>query len=66
MVLEWQVVNSIQLVGSHGGVRRIDHHKLIAYGLDDGGSVDFVALCLDESEVLGVYALALDRLFVAV
>jgi hypothetical protein len=66
MVLERQVVDSVQLFGGHSGVGRIDYHILVAYWLYDSGGVDLVALCLDESEVLGVYAFALEGIFVAV
>jgi hypothetical protein len=66
MVLERQVVDSVQFLCGHGGVGRIDYHILVAYWLYDSSGVDLVAFCLDESEVLGVYAFALEGIFVAV
>ena len=64
MVLERQVVDGIQLLGGHRGVRRIHHHILLAHGLDDCCRMDLVALGLYDTEILRMYAFALYSRFV--
>ena len=66
MILERQVVYRVQFFGSHRWVGWIHHYILISHGLNDSSGIDLIALCLDQSEVLRVHALALDCLFVAV
>ena len=64
MVLERQVVDGIQFLGGHRGVRRIHHHILLAHGLDDCCRMDLVALRLYDTEILRMHAFALYRSFV--
>ena len=66
MILEWQVVDRIQFVGGHRRVRWIDHYVLITHRLYDSRCGNFIALGLDESEVLGMHLFATEGSFMGV
>ena len=61
-ILEGQIIDSVELLGRHRRVRRIDHHPSVTDRLDEGRLVDLIGLDLHEAEILRMGAFVLDGL----